>query len=60
MTFILVASGVSLAMGIGLVCLIVTRRDAFIRAGTTEPDPILLPEFRPGGNEGRPTRSSRP
>jgi hypothetical protein len=58
MTFFLVASGASLTIGIGLGCLIVTLRDAFKR--DQQPEPILLPELRRGGREGRHRRSSHP
>lgn len=60
MTFFLVASGASPTIGIGLRCLIVTLRDAFKRDAQTASDPIPLNEPRPGGREGRSTRSSRP
>ncbi len=60
MTFLLIAGGVSLAIGIGLAWLIVTRRDPVTRDKQTELDPTLLSEFRPGGDEGRPTRSAHP
>jgi len=39
MIFFLIASGVGLVIGIGLLCLIKKRRDAFKR---TESEPILL------------------
>ena len=40
MTSFLIASGFSLAMGFGMVCLLVTFRDAFPRPDHTESHPM--------------------
>jgi hypothetical protein len=58
MKYLLIAIGVGLSISFGVACLIVTRRDVFARHKQTEPNPILLPEFRPGGDEGRPLSSA--
>jgi hypothetical protein len=65
MEYFRIAVQVYLALGIGLACialfiaLIVTHRAAFKSAKQTVLDPIPLPEFRPGGDEGRDAPSSR-
>lgn len=60
MTVFLIASAAGLLIGIGGACVLVTLRDALNRPKQTEPNPILLHELRPDGDEGRQTRSSRP
>ena len=60
MTIFLVASGATLTIGIVLGYLIVPLRDAFKRGEQRVSVPILLRERRPGGREGRHTRSSHP
>jgi len=47
MKYLIIASGVVLAMGIGLACLIKRLRGAFTRDKQTESDPILLFDPRP-------------
>lgn len=61
-----VASGVGLAMGFGVICLLRTFRDAFPRPYQTEPNPLAqarvvdMPRGRDGDNgKGRgPARSA--
>jgi len=60
MEYLIVASGVALAMGFKAICLILEFRDTFSRPKQAEPNPIRLHEPRPGGNEGCHARSSRP
>jgi len=62
MEYLRIAVHVYLALGLGLACiaLIVTCRAAFTRATQTALDPSPLPEFRPGGEEGRDAPWSRP
>jgi len=60
MDYLVVASGVALALIFRVICLILTFCDAFPRPKQVEPNPIRLHEPRPGGREGRDTRSSRP
>ena len=57
----LVTSGLCvLAICIALSYLVMVLRHRVTRAGPTEPNAILPPEFRSGGSAGRHPRSSRP
>jgi hypothetical protein len=66
MTVFLIASAFSLAMGFGVVCLLLTFRDAFPRPKQTEPNPMAearvvdMPRGLDGDNrKGRgPARSA--
>lgn len=60
MQYLVVASGVALAIGFRVICLILEFRDTFSRPKEVEPNPIRLHEPPPGGRQGRHTRSSRP
>jgi len=61
MIFVFIVSGLSLlAAGIALACLVTALRDPYKHAGSTEPNPILLPEFRPGDRARHPTPPFRP
>jgi hypothetical protein len=57
--YIVIASGVALAMGVRVVSLIWEFRDTFPQPQQAEPNPIRLHEPRPGGREGRGMRSAR-
>ena len=58
MEYIVIASGVALAVGLKMVSLIWELRDTFARPKPVELNPLRLHEPRPGDHEGRPTRSS--
>jgi hypothetical protein len=60
MEYLVIASGVALAVGFRVVSLIWELRDTFSRPQHVEPNPIRLHEPRPGGRESRHPRSSRP
>jgi len=60
MEYIVIASGVALAVGLKVVSLIWELRDTFARPKHVELNPRRLHEPRPGGRESRDTRSSRP
>lgn len=60
MEYLIVASGVALAMGVRVICLILEFRHTFPRPKQVEPNPIRPHEPRPGGREGRHTQSARP
>jgi hypothetical protein len=60
MEYLVIASGVALAVGFRVVSLIWEFRDTFARPKQVEPNPIWLHEPRLGGSESRDTRSSRP
>ena len=59
MEYVVIATGVVLAVGFRMLSLIWDFRDTFPRPKQVEPNPIRLHEPRAGGSENRDTRSSR-
>ena len=57
--YIVIASGIAVAIGVRVVSLIWEFRDTFPQPQHAEPNPIRLHEPRPGGRECRDTRSAR-
>ena len=60
MEYLVIASGVALAVGFRVASLIWEFRDTFARPKRLEPNPVRLHEPRHDGRESRDTRSSRP
>ena len=60
MEYIVIASGVALAVGFRVISLIWEFRDTFARPKPAEPHLIRLDEPRPGDRAGRDARSARP
>ncbi|MBP2672734.1 MAG: hypothetical protein H6Q85_2800 [candidate division NC10 bacterium] len=60
MEYVLLASGIALAFGVRVICLIVELCGALPRPRHVEAKPIRPRELRPAGSQGRDTRSSRP
>jgi len=54
-----IVSGLGLlSLGVAVARVIAALRRPYTHIDKTVSDPILLPEFRAGGSEGRDTRSS--
>ncbi len=53
MEFVFIGSGIALAMGVKVICLILEFRGTFSRPNQVEPNPIRLREPHLDGSAGR-------
>lgn len=60
MEFVLILSGVALAMGFRVICLILDFRDTFSRPESVEPNPMRLHDLSPEGAHGDTRLTRRP